>query len=327
MDNWRLQQPVYNGVIANNIVPNSLHPWNDPITNLHTVPKQKELELEIDTLKKKIGEQANGFHELKQGSDDQKRKISELESDLETLRSKEQLRHLLDRVGILAQKSLLTSSKLFELFQKNEVCNAFVVSIDVRRSTDLMLKAREPKLFAEFITSLAEKLRSIILERYGIFDKFTGDGILAYFPDFYSGQDAGLQVVEASEACHQAFKEHYNNNRKCFLSIINDVGLGIGVDYGEVTIVRMHGELTVVGTPVVYGCRLGGANAGQTLVNQPAYEMLMENYSEYIDFSEASIDFKHEGSMLAYSVMRNVKPASPNSPDWVSSEEQSEDKN
>ena len=89
----------------------------------------------------------------------------------------------------------------------------------------------------------------------------------------------------------------------------------------------MHGGLTVVGTRVVYGCRLGGANAGQTLVNQPAYEMLMENYSEYIDFSEASIDFKHEGSMLAYSVMRNVKPASPNSPDWVSSEEQSEDKN
>ncbi len=69
------------------------------------------------------------------------------------------------------------------------------MSIDIRRSTDLMLKAREPRLFADFVTGLCSKLKNLIVNNYGVFDKFTGDGVLAFFPDFYSGPDAGLLAV------------------------------------------------------------------------------------------------------------------------------------
>ena len=73
---------------------------------------------------------------------------------------------------------------------------------------------------------------------------------------------------------------------------------------------------TVVGVPVVYACRLGSARGGQTLVNQPAYEQLLENFSEFIDFSETEIVFKHEGAMVVYSVVRDEKTFDELFPEW-----------
>ena len=37
-------------------------------------------------------------------------------------------------------------------------CDAVVLSMDIRRSTDLMLKAKKPEAYAEFITSLTSLL-------------------------------------------------------------------------------------------------------------------------------------------------------------------------
>src|ERR1700730_4336105 len=97
-----------------------------------------------------------------------------------------------------------------------------------------MLKAREPKLFAQFITTLARQLRNEVLENYGIFDKFTGDGILAFFPEFYSGSDAGYFALRAAPTCHKVFASHYEKHRHCFISVLKELGLGIGLDYGQV---------------------------------------------------------------------------------------------
>jgi adenylate cyclase len=72
------------------------------------------------------------------------------------------------------------------------------MAVDLRRSTELMLKSRRPELFAEFILYLAQQLRMIILNNYGIFDKFTGDGVLAFFTDFYSGCDSGFRAITAA---------------------------------------------------------------------------------------------------------------------------------
>jgi hypothetical protein len=73
----------------------------------------------------------------------------------------------------------------------------FVLSVDIRRSTELMLKARTAEKFAEFITGLSIELTTIVLNSFGVFDKLTGDGILAFFPDFFSGPDAAYRVVAA----------------------------------------------------------------------------------------------------------------------------------
>jgi class 3 adenylate cyclase len=102
--------------------------------------------------------------------------------------------------------------------------------------------------------------------------------------------------------------------------VLTDTGLGIGIDFGEVTIVRLQDDLTIVGTPVVYACRMGGAPAGTTLVNQPAYEIYMKNFSSVVNFSENELNFKNEGKMLAYEMTRNTKALEASTPDWVERE-------
>lgn len=239
------------------------------------------------------------------------------EATLKVLLEKERLHHLLYRVCDLAQKKLLDDKEFQTGFERDELCEAFVMSIDIRRSTELMLKARNPKLFAEFILNLCNGLRQIILDHFGVFDKFTGDGVLAFFPDFFSGPDAGYLALSAASECHAFFGEHYRQNRNCFVSVLNDVGLGIGVDFGQAQLVQIGGELTIVGTPVVYSCRMSGANAGATLLNQPAYEVLFDKYSGYGNFQETEIHCKHEGRSAAYSVSLNDKPLEITLPDWI----------
>jgi class 3 adenylate cyclase len=139
------------------------------------------------------------------------------------------------------------------------------MSIDIRRSTELMLKARSPEEFASFITTLSTELMKIVMESYGVFDKFTGDGVLAFFPEFYSGPEAASYAIATADKCHAAFARHYRTFRKSFTSVLTEIGLGIGIDYGSVHLVQLGRGLTVVGTAVVYACRLSGAPAGGTL--------------------------------------------------------------
>lgn len=236
-------------------------------------------------------------------------KHQHLEESVETF-------YISTRIHPEAHELLREHGALTKLFDENRNCNAYIISIDLRRSTELMLKAREPHLFADFITRLASELRAAVLKNYGVFDKFTGDGVLAYFPEFFTGPSAGLRAIHAARDCHVVFDELYKANRNCFSSIMMETGLGIGVDYGNVSIVKIHSDLTVVGEPVVYACRLSGANAGDTLVNQPAYERLYEEYSECLHFTESELHFKHEGKMLAYSVDLNNRHMVIDSPKW-----------
>ena len=269
--------------------------------------------IELDEEKSKLKRQIAVLIKDKEESEIQ---VLQLQSDFDALEAISRLQHMVSRVGEPARVALLNGTMLKRKFDENETSEAYVVSIDLRRSTELMLKARTPRLFAEFITSLANKLRAVILDRLGVFDKFTGDGILAFFPAFYSGVQAGLLAVDAAKECHEVFASHYRAHRTSFTSVLKNVGLGIGIDFGLVSIVQMSNELTVVGSPVVYACRLGGADAGQTLVNQPAYEQLLSLFSEFIDFSETEIVFKHEGAMVAYRVIRNEKQFELQLPCW-----------
>src|SRR5207249_2646213 len=114
-----------------------------------------------------------------------------------------------------------------------------VISIDIRRSTDLMLKARTPQDFAAFISNVSIALSRIITSNFGVFDKFTGDGMLGFFPDFYSGKDCGLRVLMAAKQCHLAFSELYRQNWASFDTVLCDIGLGIGIDFGPVNLMQI----------------------------------------------------------------------------------------
>jgi class 3 adenylate cyclase len=236
---------------------------------------------------------------------------------------KDHLRNILLSVEGAAQERLLADDSFADLFAKDN-CLSYVMSVDIRKSTDLMLKAVRPRDFAEFIRNLCDGLREIVLSNHGVFDKFTGDGILAFFPDFYSGDDAGFLAVKASAECHAVFAQTYADHMDCFTTARRDAGLGIGIDYGQVDLVTNFGGLTVVGPPVVYACRFGSAPAGTTLLNRQAYRWIFQQYSAYCTFVATTVHIKNEGDFAAYQVTLNGKEYHLKPPPWVISSEKKE---
>ena len=78
----------------------------------------------------------------------------------------------------------------------------------------------------------------------------------------------------------------------------------------------MASGLSVVGPPVVYACRMSGAPAGKTLLNQPAYEVIAKQFSAYCFVQETELEIKQEGRTLAYEVSFSKQTHSPQRPDW-----------
>jgi len=93
--------------------------------------------------------------------------------------------------------------------------------------------------------------------------------------------------------------------------------LGIGIDYGNIRFMRIAGDLTVVGTPVVYATRLSSAPAGKTLLNQPAYEKIVSQHGSFCSTSETELNIRHEGRVLAYEVMLKKRPFNSADPPWL----------
>lgn len=266
---------------------------------------------EILSLKKQLRE----MQTKAQNAELQAAEAAEQRKGLEELLKKESLQRLLTRTTPESHQKLL-EDEIFRSSLEGGSTQAYVMSIDLRRSTDLMLKARSPELFAEFIHAIAMSLRKAVIEEYGVFDKFTGDGILAFFPENFSGKDSGYRAIQVASRCHFEFSKLYSEHRKCFDVILKDVGLGVGIDYGTVNVTSI-GDLTVVGTPVVYACRLGAAPAGHTYLNQTAYEVVSQKYEQNLLFRETSLDFKHEGAMVAYDVQLSHINHEACKPDWV----------
>jgi adenylate cyclase len=261
-----------------------------------------EFDREVTALRRELEDKAVALIEEKVSGEKREEHIRDLEQVVAQLNEKHSVSYLLSRLGDSGQKLLLESDDFRKQFLNGVPHLAYVVSVDIRRSTELMLKAREPQLFAAFIRDLADNLRRIVIENSGVFDKFTGDGILAVFPEFYSGPNAGHLALKTAAECHRAFSECYKRNRATFVSVLLNVGLGIGVDFGRVIMLQVGEDFTIVGTPVVYACRMAGAIAGRTFLNQPAYEELSDKLSDHFTFEETDIEIKNEGPTLAYMV-------------------------
>lgn len=208
----------------------------------------------------------------------------------------------------------------------DRTCLAFVLSVDLRKSTDLMLKIlpHRTQEYAQTLMTIFEELRDAVEEEYGVFDKFTGDGVLAFFPDFFGGTvlDAGYRLLQSAERCHEVFAQSYNRLWRYLTTVPSPgsperdisgaVGLGIGIDYGRVRLVNVGDELTVVGAPVVYACRLcASAPAGTTFLNQRAFDLL--HHQSYLDARRETLGLKHEAApTVVYRVKLSPSNYTPN---------------
>jgi class 3 adenylate cyclase len=286
-------------------------------TSKVTVQKAKDLDATIASLERDIEAKAQKLINAEMGAAKTQKEINELKAKQKELMENTGIRALISRVNAEAQTRLLNSPDFQSKYLSEGKQNVFVLSVDIRRSTELMLKAKTPELYAGFISELCGELKSIITNNFGVFDKFTGDGILAFFPEQYSGEDAGYNVVLSAVKCHEAFVQKYSTSRSSFTSILTEIGLGIGIDYGPASLVQIADGLTVVGVPVVYACRMSSAPAGLTLMNQQGYDQVKDKYQAVLDIKTMELEIKHEGKLLAYAVGLKGKQFTPKVPSWV----------
>ena len=246
-------------------------------------------------------------------------KIDKLESQLSEETQTQKYAHILQRVHEKTHARLKSNDALLikTIIPSDNKVEAFLLSIDIRRSTELMLNAKDAEKFALFLNELSTGLAKIIKDGFGVFDKFTGDGALAFFTESFSGKSAALSVLVAAEKAHAFFSDHYKSKRGSFNSVLVETGLGIGIDYGDVNILRLSDGLTAVGKPVVYACRFSGVKAGMTAVNQRAYEMMLAA-DDNLKFEEIDIEVKHQGSYLAYLPKNSPRSKLIKEPDWFS---------
>lgn len=278
--------------------------------------KVNKLNAEIYNLREQVLQQSTEIESHVQARKSIEKEVEAIKETHKILQQKEALAYLLESVNEDAHEKLLSDEKFRSRFSAGSELAAFVVSIDIRRSTELMLKAREPRLFAAFMTSLCEDLIYICKQHHGVIEKFTGDGVLAFFPEFYLGVDAGYYALSACYAAQEAFQRCYRENRTSFTSVLKDVGLGIGIDFGSVHLLNMAGKLSIVGQPVVYACRMGGAPAGSIYLNQPAYEEAVKNLGKDFYFQETEFPIKHEGTLICYRAVQAGEHRTPRIVPW-----------
>jgi class 3 adenylate cyclase len=146
----------------------------------------------------------------------------------------------------------------------------FVMAADIRESTLLMKEAVRFEQFAKIMDKFVSAVRSGIGTPGGWFDKFTGDGFLAYWV-VQQGPEREYQerfVEAAGNLAHTAHEliqlfharvlEDFRRNSR---NLSDGVGLAIGLDAGPGFLVEIAGELTLVGPPVVGAVRMVTAAA------------------------------------------------------------------
>ena len=277
-----------------------------------TIDWQLDLDSRISEIRARIRRRTSNLSDALSS----RKEISQLKDDLKELQTKERLRHVITRVNEEARQKLFESEKFAALFTERSECESVILAIDIRRSTELMLKALSPELYAEFITALTEKISDCITGNFGIFEKFTGDGALAFFPDFYSGDDSFHLALNTAMECHKIFEEHFDEYRGYFPDEMVETGFGIGIDCGRIFITSINGDLSIVGEPVVYACRYSTAPAGKTYLTGRAYINAEKLFGESFLCKKVDVEIKHEGEAAGYELAESSGMKKGEKPDW-----------
>jgi class 3 adenylate cyclase len=187
-----------------------------------------------------------------------------------------------------------------ERFRKEELIDAvsnssliqmFVLAADIRESTMLMKEAVKFEQFAFTMDKFVSSVRQGITRSGGWFDKFTGDGFLAYWIvqsaskeeyDESFVQAAGNMTHTAStlvDLFHKRVLEDFRANSR---NLSGGVGLSMGLDAGPGCLVQIGGELTIVGPPVVGAVRMvtAATTPGEILANVYLGEHLHEQQDD-----------------------------------------------
>jgi class 3 adenylate cyclase len=145
--------------------------------------------------------------------------------------------------------------------------NAAVVVGDLRMSALLLKEAVSPSLYARYLIGFTEAVRGLANDFSGWFDKFTGDGFIAFW--IYRSDEQLVETLPGfCQSIVPAAQTLIANLKRNSRNFPVGVGLSIGIDSGSCELVRVGDSLTLLGNPIVGATRMvSGARAGQALVN------------------------------------------------------------
>ena len=193
--------------------------------------------------------------------------------------------------------------------------DTLVMVADIRRSQDLITYGLSPNTYREQIIGFLSEVRKILLEDYGIYDRFTGDGYIAYFNSFVCRMGGRDYYEMALDACNriQAFAEGYFDNwSKQIRKIpIEPIGLSIGIDCGIVDFKDIDDQLFAIGDACVWATRMCNAGKrGQIIFNNIPYHQI-EEYGEDGFCSVIDSETKNGESFRAFSIIPSKVNYSP----------------
>lgn len=202
--------------------------------------------------------------------------------------------------GHLPRSALLDDPQ--ELVNQASNTDTIVLVADIRRSQDLMTYAESSEQFSSLMVKFLRQSRQLLEKHNGFFDKFTGDGFLAYFNEAickHAGSDYVTEFLDFI-AQEQTFAEaHFEDWTGQVRKIpADEVGLALGADSGRVRFQDRGGHLVAVGDPIVWATRMASAaKSGEVLVNNLLYNELTD--LEGLDFEKRTGETKTGETFLA----------------------------
>jgi class 3 adenylate cyclase len=157
-----------------------------------------------------------------------------------------------------------------------------VVSMDVRRSTLMRRGVSNPLLFEGTILNFFEGARHH-LQAIGLwFDKFLGDGLLAYGPVGPDGRHGAvplaLLLVCLGELSAIFDAASLRVLRELGCECPSDAGIATGLDGGKVTLWPMHGGVELQGDVVVSATRMQSVASGGEIVASAQVGATIEHF-------------------------------------------------
>lgn len=156
---------------------------------------------------------------------------------------------------------------------------SLVILADIRRSQDLMTYGKNPNEYRERIVTFINETRNILKKNCGIYDRFTGDGFIAYFNQYMCEQQGKDYYEMMIKSCREImdFVEPFFADWSSTLRKVPDVeiGLAIGVDDGFVTYQDVNNQLFAIGDACVWATRMNSAGKqGDVILNNIPYQKL-----------------------------------------------------
>jgi class 3 adenylate cyclase len=238
--------------------------------------------------------------------------------DWERLHAPKNVNTLYDKRAL---RETLTSGKAVEMV---------VLALDIRKSTLLMKEAVDPKKFAATLNDFVSSSKQLIRENQGWFDKFTGDGLLAYW--VYDGghweeaSDRALKVAAGVRArFHNVVMDQFRTNSKSFP---DGVGISCGIDAGPAIMGFVAGALTIIGSPVVGAVRMvscaqpfeviSNVYLGEALYRDPKRLSAQNRATIRRDYRETKEYARQEVYLLDLQVEPNAMAIAAWHPRWFS---------